>query len=44
MVGDRDGSQTRWLVPGAGEPFCDLDGGSEMVVVPAGLSLNLFIS
>jgi hypothetical protein len=25
-----------WLRPGAGEPFCDIDGGPEMVVVPAG--------
>ncbi len=35
-VGGRNAGQTRWLLPGAGEPFCDLDGGPEMVVVPAG--------
>jgi formylglycine-generating enzyme required for sulfatase activity len=36
LVGDRDHNKTQWLLPGAGEPFCDLDGGPEMVVVPAG--------
>jgi formylglycine-generating enzyme required for sulfatase activity len=36
LVGDRDQNQTKWLLPGAGEVFCDLDGGPEMVVVPAG--------
>jgi formylglycine-generating enzyme required for sulfatase activity len=36
LVGDVDRSQTRWLLPGAAESFCDLDGGPEMVVVPAG--------
>jgi formylglycine-generating enzyme required for sulfatase activity len=36
LVGDRDKNQTKWLLPGAGEPFRDLDGGPEMVVVPAG--------
>jgi formylglycine-generating enzyme required for sulfatase activity len=37
LVGDRDNSQTRWLLPGAGEVFCDVEGGPEMVVVPAGM-------
>jgi formylglycine-generating enzyme required for sulfatase activity len=36
QVGDRHHSETRWILPGAGEPFCDLDGSPEMVVVPAG--------
>jgi formylglycine-generating enzyme required for sulfatase activity len=36
VVGDRKNSQTRWLSPGAGEVFCDIEGGPEMVVVPAG--------
>jgi formylglycine-generating enzyme required for sulfatase activity len=36
LVGGRNSSQTRWLLPGAGEPFCDVDGGPETVVVPAG--------
>jgi formylglycine-generating enzyme required for sulfatase activity len=36
QVGDRNHNETRWLLPGAGEPFCDLDGGPEIVVVPAG--------
>jgi formylglycine-generating enzyme required for sulfatase activity len=36
LVGDRDHSETRWLLPGGGEPFCDIAGGPEMVVVPAG--------
>jgi formylglycine-generating enzyme required for sulfatase activity len=36
MVGDREHSETRWLLPGGGEWFCDVDGGPEMVVVPAG--------
>jgi formylglycine-generating enzyme required for sulfatase activity len=36
LVGDRDQNQTKWILLGGGEPFCDLDGGPEMVVVPAG--------
>lgn len=36
LVGDHEHSQKRWLLPGGGEPFCDLHGGPEMVVVPAG--------
>jgi formylglycine-generating enzyme required for sulfatase activity len=36
LVGDRNRRQTRWLLPGSGEPFCDIEGGPEMVVVPAG--------
>jgi formylglycine-generating enzyme required for sulfatase activity len=36
LVGNRDQSQTKWILPGAGEGFCDLHGGPEMVVVPAG--------
>jgi formylglycine-generating enzyme required for sulfatase activity len=36
QVGDRNHNKTQWLLPGAGEPFCDLAGGAEMVVVPAG--------
>jgi formylglycine-generating enzyme required for sulfatase activity len=36
LVGDRKRSETRWLLPGGSEPFCDIDGGPEMVVVPAG--------
>jgi formylglycine-generating enzyme required for sulfatase activity len=36
LVGDRNQRQTRWLLPGGGERFCDIDGGPEMVVVPAG--------
>ncbi len=35
-VGDRERSETRWLTPGGGEPFCDIAGGPEMVVAPAG--------
>jgi formylglycine-generating enzyme required for sulfatase activity len=35
LVGDRNQNQTKWILPG-GEVFCDLDGGPEMVVVPAG--------
>ena len=35
-----DGEQTRWIEPGAGrdnsQVFCDIEGGPEMVVVPAG--------
>jgi formylglycine-generating enzyme required for sulfatase activity len=33
---DSRNNGTRWLSPGAGEPFCDVEGGPEMVVVPAG--------
>jgi len=36
LVGDREHNKTRWILPGSGEPFRDLDGGPEMVVVPAG--------
>jgi formylglycine-generating enzyme required for sulfatase activity len=36
LVGDRDQNQTKWILPSAGEVFCDLDGGPEMVVAPAG--------
>src|SRR5215831_16775349 len=36
QVGDRDHNKTQWILPGAGEWFCDLGGGPEMVVVPAG--------
>jgi formylglycine-generating enzyme required for sulfatase activity len=36
LVGDRNQNQTKWILPGAGEPFCDFVGGPEMVVVPAG--------
>jgi formylglycine-generating enzyme required for sulfatase activity len=36
LVGSRDQDKTRWLLPGGGEGFCDVDGGPEMVVVPAG--------
>jgi formylglycine-generating enzyme required for sulfatase activity len=36
LVGDRNHRETRWLLPGGGEWFCDIDGGPEMVVVPAG--------
>jgi formylglycine-generating enzyme required for sulfatase activity len=36
QVGGRDRSEMRRLKPGSGEPFCDLDGGPEMIVVPAG--------
>jgi formylglycine-generating enzyme required for sulfatase activity len=36
LIGDRNQNQTKWMLPGAGEPFCDLLGGPEMVVVPAG--------
>jgi formylglycine-generating enzyme required for sulfatase activity len=36
LVGARDQNQTKWILPGASEGFCDLDGGPEMVVVPAG--------
>ena len=35
-VGDRTVTTTRWLKPGGGEPFRDLAGGPEMVVVPSG--------
>ncbi len=35
-VGDRNHGETRWLLPGKGEWFCDIEGGPEMVVVPAG--------
>jgi formylglycine-generating enzyme required for sulfatase activity len=35
LVGGRNQNQTKWLLPGAGEPFRHLDGGPEMVVVPA---------
>jgi formylglycine-generating enzyme required for sulfatase activity len=35
LIGKWD-DETRWLKPGGGEPFCDVDGGPEMVVVPAG--------
>src|SRR5262249_49076686 len=35
-VGDRRRRETRWLKPGGGEGFCDVDGGPEMVIVPAG--------
>jgi formylglycine-generating enzyme required for sulfatase activity len=36
LVGDREHNETKWILPGSGEWFCDLDGGPEMVVVPAG--------
>jgi formylglycine-generating enzyme required for sulfatase activity len=36
LVGDIERSQIQWLLPGAGETFCDIDGGPEMVVVPPG--------
>jgi formylglycine-generating enzyme required for sulfatase activity len=36
LVGDRKRRETRWLLPGGSEGFCDIDGGPEMVVVPAG--------
>jgi formylglycine-generating enzyme required for sulfatase activity len=36
QVGDPKHRETQWLVPGGGEPFCDIEGGPEMVVVPAG--------
>jgi formylglycine-generating enzyme required for sulfatase activity len=36
LVGSRKHSETRWLLPVGGEVFCDVDGGPEMVVVPAG--------
>jgi formylglycine-generating enzyme required for sulfatase activity len=36
LVGDIERSQIQWLLPGAGEPFRDIGGGPEMVVVPAG--------
>jgi hypothetical protein len=36
LVGDRNQNQTKWVLPGRGEWFCDLQGGPEMVVVPAG--------
>jgi formylglycine-generating enzyme required for sulfatase activity len=36
LVGDHNHGETRWLLPGGGEPFCDIDGGPDMVVVPAG--------
>jgi formylglycine-generating enzyme required for sulfatase activity len=36
LVGDRKHSETRWLLPGGGQPFCDITGGPEMLVVPAG--------
>jgi formylglycine-generating enzyme required for sulfatase activity len=36
LVGDRKRSEMRWLLPGYGEAFCDVEGGPEMVVVPAG--------
>jgi formylglycine-generating enzyme required for sulfatase activity len=39
-VGPPDGEQVRWITPGGGcdgsEVFCDIEGGPEMVVVPAG--------
>jgi formylglycine-generating enzyme required for sulfatase activity len=35
-AGDCHHSETRWFKPGGGEPFRDVDGGPEMVVVPAG--------
>jgi hypothetical protein len=35
LVGNRDRREMRWLLPGGGEPFCDVDGGPDMVVVPA---------
>jgi formylglycine-generating enzyme required for sulfatase activity len=35
-VGDREHGGTRWLLPGGSEPLCDVDGGPDMVVVPAG--------
>jgi formylglycine-generating enzyme required for sulfatase activity len=33
---DSHSAAARRLLPGGGEPFCDLDGGPEMVIVPAG--------
>ncbi len=36
LVGSRAHGETRWLQPGGGERFHDLDGGPEMVVAPAG--------
>ena len=36
LVRGRGQNQTKWILPGAGEPFSDLDGAPEMVVVPAG--------
>jgi formylglycine-generating enzyme required for sulfatase activity len=36
LVGDREHNKTLWILPGSGEPFRDLDGGPEMVVVRAG--------
>jgi formylglycine-generating enzyme required for sulfatase activity len=36
LAGDRNHGGIRWLLPGGSEPFCDVDGGPEMVVVPAG--------
>jgi formylglycine-generating enzyme required for sulfatase activity len=36
LVGDRERNRTQWILPGSGEPFCDIEGGPEMVVVPAG--------
>jgi TIR domain/Sulfatase-modifying factor enzyme 1 len=36
QVGDHDHNKTQWILPDAGEAFCDLDGGPEMAVVPAG--------
>ncbi len=35
-IGPPDNEEIRWIVPGSGEVFWDIDGGPEMVVVPAG--------
>jgi len=41
LVGDRDRNETKWTLPGAGEGFCDLDSGPEMVAVPAGSFMSI---